>query len=464
MRFQWFFPLLGLSLSLSAAPAFAWDAHHVLTTHTVFGLKTASPALWRQLNEPVTVVPIESFIANAFGEKCDWGTFKETVLDGVGRNYEVLYTDGVDFALEYEWARGISRQRIFPHSAPGAGPLAVGRTPKAIDVLSTYSDEPDWGMDDDVPRLQHKGLSKDSEGTATRVLRHFWYKGEEEWGVDFGQDQETDARAQLYYELALVAFATGEPYWGYRFLSNALHYIQDMTQPFHTKAMIGGLVNKLSIFRAKLCEWHPGGANCTPDLTIEQQVIKNSWVVGAYHGAYENFARGLASPHSSFASWSYLSDTNQYYEKYQPVENLPWTSGISPLIDFRIVIPAEQAATNAFADDVGDGSFEAFGFKIKYELEATQKAVLESGKDSSEPYRIATLWRNGWGLEQMTRRQEHAVQPLVDKTNQLFIRTGIWGRQFLQKALESLKDEKTLRAIAERRETFRKKCGSPPSA
>jgi hypothetical protein len=46
-------------------------------------------------------------------------------------------------------------------------------------------------------------------------------------------------RAYQYFGLARYAFEHGHPYWGYRFMGWGLHYIQDLTQPYHTKVLPG---------------------------------------------------------------------------------------------------------------------------------------------------------------------------------------------------------------------------------
>jgi hypothetical protein len=44
---------------------------------------------------------------------------------------------------------------------------------------------------------------------------------------------EAPARAHVFAELARLAFLKGHPYWGLRFLGNALHYLEDCAQPYH---------------------------------------------------------------------------------------------------------------------------------------------------------------------------------------------------------------------------------------
>ena len=46
-------------------------------------------------------------------------------------------------------------------------------------------------------------------------------------------------RAHQYSSLAVLAFKTGHPYWGWRFTGLALHYVQDLTQPYHARLSPG---------------------------------------------------------------------------------------------------------------------------------------------------------------------------------------------------------------------------------
>jgi hypothetical protein len=46
-------------------------------------------------------------------------------------------------------------------------------------------------------------------------------------------------RIHLYQSLAALAFETGHDYWGWRFMGWALHYIGDLTQPYHADPLPG---------------------------------------------------------------------------------------------------------------------------------------------------------------------------------------------------------------------------------
>jgi hypothetical protein len=46
-------------------------------------------------------------------------------------------------------------------------------------------------------------------------------------------------RLHLYRKLAALAFSTGHPYWGWRFTGWGLHYLADLTQPYHSTVLPG---------------------------------------------------------------------------------------------------------------------------------------------------------------------------------------------------------------------------------
>jgi hypothetical protein len=52
-------------------------------------------------------------------------------------------------------------------------------------------------------------------------------------------------RVNQYTSLAALAFKTGHPYWGWRFTGLALHYLQDLTQPYHASLSPGNASLKL---------------------------------------------------------------------------------------------------------------------------------------------------------------------------------------------------------------------------
>jgi len=52
-------------------------------------------------------------------------------------------------------------------------------------------------------------------------------------------------RVHQYSSLAALAFRSGHAYWGWRFTGLALHYVQDLTQPYHASVSPGNASIKL---------------------------------------------------------------------------------------------------------------------------------------------------------------------------------------------------------------------------
>jgi hypothetical protein len=133
---------------------------------------------------------------------------------------------------------------------------------KPIAVLATASDEPDYGHD--------IGLYEDSE-TEHGKLYNFGvqpfgdpkleYSSQAPFHMGFFHEapiiyaaadflKQTHPEYRIYqcYTLAKFAFETGHPYWGYRFAGWALHYLQDLTQPYHARVLPNyGVTRMISI-------------------------------------------------------------------------------------------------------------------------------------------------------------------------------------------------------------------------
>lgn len=101
----------------------------------------------------------------------------------------------------------------------------IGEKTTALEILSIYSDEPDWDMDKNLKLSPFQKLTGGSSG-----WRHQYFI------TLFGLIRLGDGpkRAQYFYDLALKAFEKDDYYWGFRFFARALHHVEDLTQPFHT--------------------------------------------------------------------------------------------------------------------------------------------------------------------------------------------------------------------------------------
>ena len=94
----------------------------------------------------------------------------------------------------------------------------------AIEVLSLYSAEPDWGMDCGLTLSPLQKLTGGSQG-----YRHLRY------GLFLLRAGVAHRRAVYFTELARTAFLREDLYWGIRFSARAIHYIEDILTPVHAK-------------------------------------------------------------------------------------------------------------------------------------------------------------------------------------------------------------------------------------
>lgn len=115
----------------------------------------------------------------------------------------------------------------------------------AREVLGAYADEPDWGMDQNLwkdptygygkpPYGGGESLAADRAAFHTTFLREGFILRELAPEINLGMALE---RAVLFGLLSQLSFQTGHPYWGYRFCAWTAHYLQDLTQPYHAKAV-----------------------------------------------------------------------------------------------------------------------------------------------------------------------------------------------------------------------------------
>ena len=122
-----------------------------------------------------------------------------------------------------------------------------GREVQARDVLITHSDEPDWGFDQGLFGHKEYGYGElpygKMEGVASQAPFHMLFRHENPI-INAVAPELRDGmgieRFELFRRMAGFAFQSGHPYWGLRFTAWALHYVQDLTQPYHARAVPHG--------------------------------------------------------------------------------------------------------------------------------------------------------------------------------------------------------------------------------
>jgi len=126
----------------------------------------------------------------------------------------------------------------------------------ALQVVASACDEPDYGLDTNLwsdspgewgkqygfgPLPFGKSGNPDSDGVSQLPFHTgFFHEG----SLTYQSEplfQKTLAlwRVHQYEGLSMLAWRTGHAYWGWRFAGMALHYVQDLTQPYHASAAPG---------------------------------------------------------------------------------------------------------------------------------------------------------------------------------------------------------------------------------
>lgn len=137
--------------------------------------------------------------------------------------------------------------------------LQQGDHVAALDVLASASDEPDYGLDlglwSNNPGGQSLAYGFGAQPFGNPTLEYssqapfhmgFYHESAIIYrAAHFLRRTYPEYRIHLYQTLASHAFATGHTYWGWRFAGWALHYVQDLTQPYHAKVLPGVSVPRM---------------------------------------------------------------------------------------------------------------------------------------------------------------------------------------------------------------------------
>jgi hypothetical protein len=131
--------------------------------------------------------------------------------------------------------------------------LREGMPVPVLDVVASASDEPDHGLDinlwDDngtawgrAYGFGHQPFGNPRAENATQAPFHmgFFHEADIVYRLaGFLRRTYPEYRVHLYRTLAVEAFRSGHPYWGWRFTGWALHHVQDLTQPYHSQVLPG---------------------------------------------------------------------------------------------------------------------------------------------------------------------------------------------------------------------------------
>ena len=301
---RWLRRLFGALTVLGASTAAAWSDHSIMAYRAMQPLLDPARAV------PVRVEPLEDFLrdqqtalAKLTDEQEAWAQqhltpyasrppalrwVAEPNRDAAALRRSFLralrLAPDIKLALALEvdpWnpppADAVSLARSAVDTLPGSGAdferfVAVrpGRMIDALAVLASASDEPDHGLDinlwSDSPSSWGKeyGFGPLPFGNpalpySTQAPFHMGFHDEDEIlykAAPFLRQTYVLLRIHQASTLATLALRTGHEYWGWRFAGWALHYLQDLTQPYHARTAPGfGTLRLLGINALAVLGW-----------------------------------------------------------------------------------------------------------------------------------------------------------------------------------------------------------------
>lgn len=238
----------------------SWNTHALLTRAA---LKSVSEP---RLSENVEVVGIGEFISQAerdfvaiieeYGRRISLRAGVPVRKNEPGTN--ASGTHGFLSALKLNPSVSLLHVRVLsPEEASSAAahdasrngppggmyvPLSEGDTISAREVLAAFSDEPDWGMDQDLYPIRDYGYGPApfgrETGKSSQAPFHMAFLHESPILtaiIPSLRRSFMEERIRVFFALARAAFAHRVKYWGWRFTAWAMHYLQDLTQPYHAR-------------------------------------------------------------------------------------------------------------------------------------------------------------------------------------------------------------------------------------
>ncbi|MBF0396879.1 MAG: hypothetical protein HQK78_08915 [Desulfobacterales bacterium] len=131
--------------------------------------------------------------------------------------------------------------------------IKPGEIISAFEILTTACDEPDNGLDIGVWEDNNTEFGK-IYGFGNQPFGNpkLEYSSQAPFHMGFFHESDiiylmasfikktyVEYRIHLYQSLAKYAFETGHKYWGFRFMGWGMHYVQDLTQPYHSTLLPG---------------------------------------------------------------------------------------------------------------------------------------------------------------------------------------------------------------------------------
>ncbi len=170
-----------------------------------------------------------------------------------------------------------------------------------LDVVSTASVEPDYGLDiglftdSNTDYGKVYGFGEQPFGNpnleyGTQAPFHMGFYHESPIVYAFGgflKRTYPEYRIQLYKQLSEFAFAQGHDYWGWRFMGWGLHYIGDFSNPYHVMPVPGNSTMKTLWIGLKNIMGFPEGQNNAIQLASNRHTVLEDFQSLVVSQAYE---------------------------------------------------------------------------------------------------------------------------------------------------------------------------------
>lgn len=388
------FPATPLPLVLAAAlfvlttPADAWDQHNLVTRASLTNLPSLA-------SETVPYTPFAS------------------LLRDLGFSSPRQFNESIQIRREYGFP---------PHLGE-----TEGGSVSLLDVLAMYSDEPDWGMDREIFD-QYPDVWRDEysfmggrEGTASQAFRHMYWP-EFSWRmplqtlkVPFSKLVTpmglAPERAAVFIELSRRARSTGHLYWSVRFVANALHYLEDVAQPFHASQT----PTKRFLWMPLLDRDYGNG--------MENYVLQVHNIVAYYHHSFENYIGNRM---------------RQYYDALDAGRNtgediLEGQEFVSALAGDSSAVPAPEPGGAAIAELIVGMA----GVSVRDSARAARSGLdffpsIQERFDTFDPERTANS--EGWWSEttQISQTDSEAKREYFGVVQEMFFHLGSAVRSVVQ--------------------------------
>jgi hypothetical protein len=260
--------------------------------------------------------------------------------------------------------------------------LSEGEAVSPFDVLCTANDEPDYGFDLGLFEDNNTGYGKRyGFGTQPFGNPNLEYSSQAPFHMGFFHEAwilykagpflkrtHLDYRIHLYKLLSEFAFKRNQPYWGWRFMGWGMHYVGDVSMPYHSKPLPGVSVLRMIWINLKAML----GFTKSRDNAV--QLVSNR------HTVYEEFQVQVLRAAHQQQDW----DHPFIQALKNPKEHIPFSE------DFIVEISSKEAVSKSVFIDKALEKYMPYSLVSDPNVEAN---------DAPETKRIVEVMREEKGQE-----------------------------------------------------------------